>query len=52
MKIAWRLGTDGADFKSEEFEIEVLHENREEDKLWHSIDIRDLGEKPVNVPEG
>ena len=37
---------------SEEFDVELPHENREVDKWWYLIDIRDLGEKPMAVEEG
>ena len=37
---------------SEEFDVELPHENREAYKWWHLIDIRDLDEKSMVVEEG
>ena len=40
--VKWAIGKNGADYQSEEFEYELIHENREEGKCWHYCDIQDF----------
>ena len=52
VKVMWQLGDHGANFSSEEFEIEKIEEDYEPDVYWSSIDIRDLGQQPIPVAAG
>lgn len=51
-KIKWAIGKDGNDSQSEEYVIEKTNDDVEEGKEWYTVDIQDLGEKPIDVSEG
>lgn len=40
------------DEASEEYELELLHEERDEENHWHTFDIASVGMKPIKCNEG
>lgn len=48
IKVQWVIGEE----KSEEYQILNLDSEKDPEKKWFTIDIRQFGEKPVKVSEG
>ena len=48
VKIQWHIG----DEMSEEYEISMIDADKDPEKKWFNIDIRDLGHSPILVEEG
>jgi len=48
VKIQWKIDEE----QSEEFEMEFADGSKDAEKKWHTIDIRDVGVKPIKVNEG
>ena len=48
VKIQWKIDEE----QSEEFELEFADGSKDAEKKWHTIDIRDVGVKPIKVNEG
>ena len=51
-KIQWHLGKEGEEYASEEYEVELKDSDKDTEKKWWLIDIRDVGEKPLKVRDG
>jgi hypothetical protein len=47
--VQWQIGEES---KSEEYEVELIDSEKDEEKKWFTVDIRDLGQKPIKVSEG
>ena len=48
VKIQWHIGEE----VSEEYEINMVDADKDPEKKWFNIDIRDLGQSPILVEEG
>ena len=49
-KVQWQIGENGE--KSEEFDYKFEDGDKDPEKKWHIVDIRNFGCKPVKVNEG
>ena len=50
LKFKWKIGDDGE--HSEEFKQVYADSDKDPDRKWFTIDIRDFGVKPIKVGEG
>jgi hypothetical protein len=48
MKVKWVIGEE----HSEEFDIELNHEERDQENYWHTFELKSVGQKPIVVDEG
>lgn len=48
IKFQWKIGEE----QSEEYELDFPDGEKDEEKKWHTIDIRNVGCKPIKVNEG
>lgn len=50
LKVQWQIGEQGE--KSDEYELKMSDSDKEPEKKWFTIDIREFGVKPIKVNEG
>ena len=50
--VKWRIGDQGEDYVSDDHTIELPYSEKDVEKKWQTIDIRQLGVKPLKVSEG